>query len=144
MHVPSSVSSSQTACRQNPSSSEPCLLSMTVSCRQKTGHEASHLPLRREKHLPCWENTSNCCCCQIPNLSSTEQASISMYYTAAVSKETQQSCDFMTTSVFLCLTHTHTSFHLWGSAATRLFTPLHADTLKIDKSLKIKHANLLI
>lgn len=61
----------------------------------QTEDEASHLPLWGEK-APAWQNTSNCCCCQIPNLPSTEQASIWMYYTAAVSKETRRSRDFMT------------------------------------------------
>lgn len=32
------------------------------------------------KHLSGWQNTSNCCCCQMPNLPSTEQASISLLH----------------------------------------------------------------
>lgn len=60
--------------------------------------EASHLPLRRAsarlaKYIQAPRPPDAYC------LPSTEQASISMYYTAAVSKETQPSHDFVTRSL---------------------------------------------
>lgn len=62
--------------------------------------EASHLPLRRAsarlaKYIQAPLPPDAYC------LPSTEQASISMYYTAAVSKETQPSHDFVTRSLSL-------------------------------------------
>lgn len=66
--------------------------------------EASHLPLRRAsarlaKYIQASLPPDAYC------LPSTEQASISMYYTAAVSKETQPSHDFVTRSLSLSLSH---------------------------------------
>ena len=60
------------------------------SSRKKRHHTHTLTSVRRESTCLAGKIHPTRRCCQMPNLPSTEQASISMYYTAAVSKETRR------------------------------------------------------